>query len=228
MDRVSATGALTAAIAHEINQPLAAVLSNAQAALRFLSQERPDLDEVRDTLRDIVGDDKRAAEVIRRLRALLKKEGTSPELIDLNVVAAEVIALVHSEAVMRNVSLTTDLAEDTPRVLGDRIQIQQVILNLLINAMDAVRAQPPGDRRVTVASRPQGSEFAEIRVTDSGPGIDANEIARIFDPFHTTKSGGMGMGLAICRAIVGKHGGRLRVENAAGGGAQFSFTLPVQ
>jgi len=228
MDRVTMTGTLTAAIAHEINQPLAAVLSNAQAALRLLRQKSPDLDEVREALCDIVSDDKRAAEVIRRLRTLLKKESTNPEPVDVNAVAAEVISLVHSEAVMRNVSLTTDLTEDTPRVVGDRVQVQQVILNLLINAMDAVRGQSPGDRRVILASRRQGNDALEISVTDSGPGVDPNDMERIFDPFHTTKSGGMGMGLAICRSIVEKHGGRLWAENAPGGGARLSFTLPVR
>jgi signal transduction histidine kinase len=144
------------------------------------------------------------------------------------MIAVEVVSLVHSEAVMRNVQVTTDLAEDVPRVIGDRIQIQQVILNLLVNAMDAVKGQPLENRRVIVSSRRQGHDTLEISVTDSGPGVSPDDLERVFDPFHTTKSDGMGMGLAICRSIVERHGGRLRAENVPAGGARFFAMLPAK
>ncbi len=227
-DRVVSIGALTGAIAHEINQPLAAILSNAQAALRFLSDERPDLVEVREALQDIVSDDKRAGKVIRRLRGMLKKEETRREIFDLNEVIADVVHLISSEIILRNATLTEDLTTVLPPVVGDPVQIQQVVLNVLLNALDAVNDQPLDTRTVEISTRPDGDEWVVVCVRDTGPGITTEPLEAIFDPFYTTKSHGVGIGLAICRSIVEVHGGRVWAEKSPEGGAQVSFRLPIK
>jgi len=226
LDRVGTIGVLTAALAHEVNQPLAAILGNAQAALRLLAAEPPDLDEVAAALHDIVADDKRAAEVIRRLRAMLKRDEATREAFDLNEVVREVVDLVHSEFVLRQVSCETAPAASLPRVIGDRVQVQQVLLNLLMNALDAVSRGPSDRREVRVSTRAVGGREVVATVADTGPGVAPGESEAIFEAFHSDKQQGIGLGLALCQAIVAAHGGRIWVDDAPDGGAAFSFTLP--
>jgi PAS domain S-box-containing protein len=227
LERVGTIGALTAALAHEMNQPLAAILSNAQAAQRLLSAEDPDLDEAQAALRDIVADDGRAGEVIRRLRTMLKKEETRREPLNTGEVARHVVDLVRSEAIIRNVSLSTDIGDLPLVVRGDPVQIQQVILNLLMNAFEAVRNQPVEERRVVLIVRAEGDDGMVASVKDSGPGIARDKLEAAFAPFYTTKSKGMGLGLALCRSIIEAHGGLIWAENPPDGGALVSFRLPL-
>jgi PAS domain S-box-containing protein len=227
MDRVLTMGTLTFAIAHEVNQPLAAILSNVQAALRFLNHENPDLDEVREALLEIVGDDKRAAEVIRRLRKMVKKEEPVYEPFDINAVIETSLHLVDSESMFQNILVAKDLKSDIPALYGDPIQIQQVIINLLINAMDAVKDRPEDSRRVFLSTRSDRDKGVAVAVIDSGPGLTTDQIETVFNPFYTTKTEGMGLGLLVCRSIIEAHGGHIRVENCPDGGAMFSFILPV-
>jgi signal transduction histidine kinase len=225
--RVSTMGALTTSLAHELNQPLTAILSNAQAAQAVLESSPVNLEEIREILADIVQDDKRAGEVIRRLRGLLKKDGLEITAIEVNEIVSEVARLVTGDAVLRNVSVHLDLAEQLPRVQGDRVQLQQVILNLILNGLDAMRAPGTGERVLLLQTAREGPGAVRIAVRDSGPGIDEADVEHIFQAFYTTKTDGMGMGLAIARSIVEAHGGRLTARNNPEGGATFSFTLPV-
>jgi C4-dicarboxylate-specific signal transduction histidine kinase len=224
--RVATMGEMAAALAHELNQPLAAILINAQAATRFLAAPSPDLDEVRAILHDIAGDDTRAGEVLRRIRALVKKDAAELRPLSLNSVLHEVVALVHSDAVIRGVSLSFELDPELPRVQGDRIQLQQVLLNLLLNAFDAMSQCPPGERTVLICSQHDHSEV-RISVSDQGHGIRPQDMAGLFEPFWSTKPAGLGMGLSISRSIITSHGGRLWAENNPGRGATFVFALPV-
>jgi C4-dicarboxylate-specific signal transduction histidine kinase len=227
LDRVAAMGELATSLAHELNQPLAAILANAQAARRLLTAPCPDLAEVRATLDDIVDDDKRAGEVIRRMRALLKKEEFRPEPVDLNDVVRSVLRLLAHEASRRGVTLETDLAANLPRVRGDVVQLQQVVLNLVVNACDAVARCAPERRRVLVRTREQLSGNAEVIVEDAGDGIPDAHVAQLFEPFFTTKADGLGMGLSITRSILELHGGHIAVQNLDGGGASFRCVLPA-
>jgi C4-dicarboxylate-specific signal transduction histidine kinase len=220
-------GALTAAIAHETNQPLAAILSNAQAALRFLDVEPPDLREVRGALEDIVADDKRAGSVIHRLRRMAKKEAIHREAYDLNALVREVVHLVHGEIVLLKATVTEALDPSIRMLHGDPIQIQQVVLNLLMNALDAIRDQAEDTRRVILATRAESGDKVLVSVTDSGPGVDPQNMETIFESFFTTKSQGMGLGLTLCRTIVEAQGGQMKAENTSRGGAKVSFTLPL-
>ena len=224
--RLATMGEMAAALAHEINQPLAAILTNAQAANRFLSAPSPDLNELHEILRDIVADDVRAGEVIRRIRSLVNKDPSDNRPLDLNAVVKEVVSLLHSDAVIRGVVILQDLAPNLPRILGDRIQLQQVLLNLLLNAFDAMRDSLPRDRVVKLRSRRVDSAVL-VTISDQGPGIPPQDIERLFEPFRSTKPGGLGMGLSISRSIVASHGGRLWAENNATRGATFGFSLPV-
>jgi len=224
--RVATMGEMAAALAHELNQPLAAILINAQAATRFLNEPSPDLDEVRAILLDIAGDDARAGEVIRRIRSLVRKDATELRLLSLNTVLHEVVALLHSDAMIRGVSLSFELDPELPRVRGDRIQLQQVLLNLLLNAFDAMSECPPGERTVLIRSQHDDLEV-RISVSDQGHGIRPGELDGLFEPFWSTKPNGLGMGLSISRSIVTSHGGRLWAENKPGRGATFVFALPV-
>lgn len=227
LDRVATMGTLTAAIAHEINQPLAAVLSNAQAAIRFLNAEPSDYNQVREALHDIVSDDKRASEVIRRLRMMLKKEELKCEVLELNGVAQETVDLLQSEIIIVNALIAMDLEAGIPPVYGDRIQIQQVMLNLLVNALDAVKGQPEGTREVRISTRVGEADSILVRVSDSGPGIEGHKLEAVFEAFYTTKNKGMGMGLPISKSIIEEHDGRIWASNNPEGGAVFAFTLPV-
>ena len=223
--RVTAMGEMAASLAHELNQPLTAILSNAHAGERYLAQGEPPLDEIREILQDVVGDARRAGEVIQRLRSLLRKEETRFLPLDVNQVIREMAALVRTDAVLRNRAIDMDLAPDLPPVRGDRVQLQQVLLNLVLNGMEAM--SPHGEGRRIVLQTLQADGAVCVSVRDQGPGIPGDMLSRIFETFYTTKSEGMGMGLAISRSIVEAHGGRIWAENNPDRGATFSFTLPA-
>jgi PAS domain S-box-containing protein len=227
--RVSVMGELAASLAHELNQPLAAILSNAQAALRFMEQDSTDYQEIREILQDIVSADRRAGEVIRNVRALVKKREAALEFgqIDLADLIRDVLALVHSSAVAQNVFISVEMPDDLPSVRGDLVHLQQVVLNILLNAFDAMSECRPHERAVTLRATRQPDATVRISVSDRGPGLAAGALDKIFEPFYTTKAEGLGMGLSICRSIIELHGGTLSAENSANGGATFSFTLPA-
>jgi PAS domain S-box-containing protein len=225
--RIATIGEMAGALAHELNQPLAAILSNAQAAIRFLKSATPDLDEVREILRDIAVDDTRAGEIIRRIRSLVKKDAADLRTLGINDVVEEVVGLLHSDALIRGVTVTLELEPGLSRIQGDRIQLQQVLLNLLLNAFDAMGELMPGERSVTIRSR-QVDSFVMVTVSDLGTGIQAGHPDELFEPFRTTKPNGLGLGLSISRSIVANHGGRLWAENNRGRGATFGFTLPAR
>jgi len=225
--RVSMMGQLGSALAHELNQPLGAILRNAEAGELFLQHERPDLDEVRAIFADIRKDDQRAGEVIDRLRALLKRRSIQPCATTLGDLLDGVAALTRADALRRHVTLTFDAQPDLPMVIADGVHLQQVLLNLVMNAMDAIDGSPEGERRVVVRAQHGDDISVEVVVSDSGPGIPQEKLEAIFEPFFTTKANGMGVGLAISRTIVEAHGGRIWAENNEQQGATFRFTLPV-
>ena len=225
--RVSTIGELMASLAHELTQPLTAILHNAQAAQRTLKAGAVNLEEMREILADIVEDDKRAGEVIHRLRGLLRKGDPEFATLDVNDMVTGMIRIVSSEAALRNMSVRLELAPRLPPVRGDRVQLQQVILNLVLNGLDAMREQVTGARVLVIQSAKDTSTTIRITVRDSGPGIDLADLDNIFQTFYTTKADGLGMGLAISRSIVEAHGGQLEARNDPDGGAIFSFTLPV-
>jgi len=225
VSRVTTMGELAASIAHEVNQPLAGIVTNANAGLRWLAGELPNLDEAREAIRRIIRDGNRAGEVISRMRALFKKARTAKERLDINDAINEVVILTQSETQRNKVGLRMELAADLPSVVGDRVQIQQVVVNLILNAIEAMSAVEDRERDLVI--RTQRGEGDEVRVTvrDSGIGFDPLSAERIFDAFHTTKPGGLGMGLSISRSIVENHGGRLWAVSNVGPGATFQFTL---
>ena len=246
--RVATVGELTASIAHEINQPLAAVVTNANASLRWLSRDSPNLAEACEAIRRIVRDGNRAGEVIARMRALFKKASTTKERLDINQAIEEVVTLAQSEVQRNRVSLQSRLANDLLPVMGDRIQLQQVILNLIINAIEAISGEVSEGPRDLLVSSEKVTEIPSqlekgtfeykaladaecthvlIAVRDSGPGLDPKGLDRLFDAFYTTKPKGLGMGLAISRSIIEAHGGRLWARANAPRGAVFRFTLPI-
>jgi len=225
--RVSMMGQLASALAHEINQPLGAILRNAEAAELFMQEESPDLDEVRAILADIRKDDQRAGDVIERMRGMLKRRRLDKRHVDVGELVREVAALVRSDAAARHITLDLAVADHLPPVHGDTVHLQQVLLNLIVNGMDALDGTKGGDRRVLVTGAIDGPKTVEIAVTDSGPGIPIDQLTHIFDPFVTTKPNGMGMGLAISRTIIEAHNGRIWAENRKEGGASFRFTLPI-
>jgi C4-dicarboxylate-specific signal transduction histidine kinase len=227
--RVTTLGEVTASLAHEVNQPLAAIVNNANACLGLLPDGR-DVDEVRAALADIVRDGNRASAIIEHVRGLAKR--SSPLKVPLNVadVVADVVALAAAESAARGVAIRTDVGADLPVVLGDRVQLQQVLLNLVVNGMDAMGAVAEGERRLEIRGRPDsqdGSPAALLSVKDRGIGLAAGEVEAVFEAFYTTKPHGMGMGLAISRSIIKGHGGRLWAECNQGPGATFSFRLPA-
>jgi signal transduction histidine kinase len=224
--RVSTMGELTASLAHELNQPLTGILTNAQAARRFLDMNPPDLAELRAILGDIIEDDKRAADVIQRLRDLLRKGESQVGPLDLNCLIRDVVKLLGSDTVIRNVNVTLDLDERATFVVADRVQIQQVVLNLILNAMEAM-AEGARGRDLAVRTRNTETMAVQVAVEDSGPGLREGTSELVFEPFYTTKTEGMGMGLAIARSIIEAHGGLIWAENRALGGAAFKFRLPM-
>ena len=226
LSRVAMLGELSGSLAHELNQPLTAILSNAQAAQRFLAQSPPRVDQIDEILSDIVKSDHRARAVIQRLRSMLRKEEAQHQALDLNDVVDESLRLVRSDLLNRGVALGTALASALPAVSGDRNQLQQVLINVLMNACDAMDLQAT-DRRLRVSTRLNASGHVEIEVSDRGTGIAPAELERIFGPFVTSKAKGMGLGLAICRSIVDAHGGRLWATNNADVGATLHIELPA-
>jgi signal transduction histidine kinase/ABC-type uncharacterized transport system substrate-binding protein len=226
LTRVSTLGELAASLAHELNQPLTAILSNVQAAQLLLDRESPDLGEIREILREVVSDDKRAGEVIQGLRALFRKGIRDKGRLDLNELVREVSRLLDNDVALGGVALRLELDAGLPPVDGDRVQLQQVILNLAVNGLDAVRDRPAGERHLAIRSSLAG-RTARIEVADSGPGIAFADRTRLFDPFFTTKPGGMGMGLAIARSIMEAHGGSLSVTDDTGEGSTFFAVFPV-
>ncbi len=227
LSRVTMLGELSGAVAHELNQPLTAILSNAQAALRLLDREDRPLGEVREILSDIVDEDRRAGEVIRRLRVLLRKGEVQLDPVELSSVVDDVLKLLRSDLLSHGVTVTTELPDRLPRVMGDEVQIEQVLVNLVANACDAMAARDEGTRCVRLTADLDGAEAVRVSVADTGCGLPPADLERVFEPFVTTKAQGMGLGLTVCRTIVGAHGGRLWAVNNEGGGATFHFTIPV-
>ena len=227
MARLTTMGELTASIAHEINQPLAAVVTQSEAALRFLNRNKPDLDEVQDALSSIRLDGMRAGEVIRGLRALAKKSGPQLTRLDVDDVIEQVLAISRGELLRHNVVLRTELASGERPVKGDRVQLQQVLLNLIMNGVEAMRGVTERARELTVSSTLAEPGSVLVAVEDTGSGLDQAVAERMFQPFFTTKPDGLGMGLAICRSIVEAHGGRLWVSPRAPHGADVRFTVPL-
>lgn len=227
--RVSTMGQLASALAHELNQPLGAILRNAEAGEMFMQKDKPDLDEIRAILSDIRKDDERAGKVIERMRSLLKRRELQSDALDIQGVVDEIVTLAEPDAVKRQVHLSTRFDANLPILRGDRVHLQQVLLNLILNGMDAMAKSPPAERRLEIHAYPLRDGGAEIAVRDAGTGIPAEKLERVFEPFFTTKPEGMGMGLAISRTIIEAHGGNIRAENnLAGKGAAFFVTLPAR
>jgi PAS domain S-box-containing protein len=225
--RVSTMGELAASVSHELNQPLGAILANAEAAELFINEDPPALDEVRAILTDIRKDDERAGEVIRRMRGLLRRHELDREPLEINSVVEDVLQVVSADASLRKMAVGADLAPVLPNILGDRVYLQQVLLNLILNGMDAMADQPRERRRVVVRTRRSEDGGVEVAVIDGGHGIEPDKLPRLFEPFFTTKPNGMGMGLSISRTIIAAHRGRIWAENNPARGAIFLITLPV-
>jgi PAS domain S-box-containing protein len=227
LTRVSILGELSGSIAHELNQPLASILSNSQAALRLLSQEPPDLDELREILVDIVQDDQRAGEVIRRLRMLLKKGEVQRQSVRLPEVIDDALDLMRTDLTRHGVVADVVHGPDLPPVEADRVQVQQVLLNLMMNACDAMSGAPSGEGKLTIRSEVLDGEAVSVSVADQGIGIPAAKLEKVFEPFFSTKAHGLGLGLSVCRTIIAAHGGRLWASANPDRGTTFRFTLPV-
>ena len=228
VNRVTTMGQLAASIAHEVNQPIAGAVTNADAGLRWLSTRPPNLEEVREAFERIIKDSKRAGDVIGRVRNLIKKAPPRNDPLDVNEMLLEVVALTRGELPRNGVSLQTQLSEGLPLIHGDRVQLQQVILNLILNAIEAMSEVSEGSRELLVSTGNEQSGAVLVAVRDSGPGLDPASLDQLFDAFYTTKPGGMGMGLSICRSIVEVHRGRIWAEANVPQGATFQFTLPWQ
>ncbi len=223
--RVTTMGELAASIAHEVNQPLGAIVGNADICLHWLQEKDLDVAQLREALKDIASDGQRASEVISRIRGLVKKQATEKLLVDLSDIARDVIAMISHEAQSKQVALHSDLNDSLPPILGDRVQLQQVLINLLMNGIEAMSEVDPGRRELMITTEPVPDGLL-VAVSDCGAGIDAEQAEQIFKPFHTTKSNGLGMGLAIGRSIIEAHGGKLWAEPNPRGGATFKFSLP--
>jgi signal transduction histidine kinase len=227
VSRVTTMGELTASLAHEVNQPIAAAVTDANTCLRWLMRDPPDLEEAREAASRTIKAASRAAEIISRVRQLFKKGAAQRQLVDVNEVIREMTALLRSEAARHSISLRTDLATDLPQVFGDRLQLQEVLMNLMMNSIDAMR-NVDGTRELTVKSRPGENEHLVVSVSDTGVGLPPLQADRIFDAFFTTKPDGTGMGLRITRSIVESHGGRLWAADNPPRGASFHLTLPTK
>ena len=226
--RVAAMGELVGSIAHEVSQPLSAILTNAQAALRFMKEDDPDVQEIHDILEDIVSDDKRATQVIRRIRGLLKEDSISRESVQLDKLVDELLPLIRSEALAANVRIDREFAPNLPHVEADGVQLQQVIMNLLMNAIHAIRDSDSdgGVVRLVISSVRGDSIMAAI--SDDGPGVPAEAIDDVFTPFFTTRPKGLGLGLSLSKTIIEAHGGTIGVESLSPRGCRFSFVLPLK
>jgi PAS domain S-box-containing protein len=227
-NRVATMGQMSASITHEVNQPIGAAVTNAHAALRWLGATPPNMDEVRQALSRIVLNGNRATDVLSRIRSFIKKTPPRKESLDVNELLLEVVALLRSEAKSNKVAVQMNLADGLPAVHADRVQMQQVLLNLIINAIEAMSASDASSRRLLISSAKSESNEISVEVQDSGPGLPPASLEQIFQAFYTTKPTGLGMGLSICRSIVGAHGGALRATAGHPTGAIFTFTLPVQ
>jgi signal transduction histidine kinase len=226
VNRFSTAGELTASIAHEINQPLGSILTNAETVKAILKSPNPDIVELNEIVDDIVRDDRRASEVIRRMRSLLTKAPFELKNLDLNDVSRETLEFLSALAVARKVELTSLITQNALPILGDPIQLQQVILNLVVNGIDAMKDTPSEERIVGIRTS-RVENFAELSVSDRGPGVPDDSLKKVFEPFFTSKSEGMGMGLSIARTIVEAHHGRISAENRRDGGAIFLIRLPL-
>ena len=223
--RVASLGSLTASIAHEVSQPLTGIMTNTTTCLRILGADSPNLDSARDTLRRALRDAQRAAEIITGLRALFSKKAAAIETLDLNEAVADVVRLVANELRRRGAELRLHLDETLPRVQGNRVQLQQVILNLLLNAAEAMSGLDNGSKRIVLITERDGEHHVQLSVIDEGVGFDAQDAERLFDAFFTTKRHGMGIGLSVSRAIIENHGGRLWAQANEAGGATFAFSV---
>src|ERR1700730_67225 len=228
VNRVMTMGQLGASIAAEVSQPIAGMVTNADAALRWLDGQPPDLEKVRYSLDEIIKDGNRAGDVIGRIRALIKKVPPRKDGLEINEAILEVVALTHGEAVKNSVSLQTQLADGLPLIQADRVQLQQVILNLIINAIEAMSGASEGARELLISTGGDASNGVLVSLRDSGPGLDPASLECLFDAFYTTKSSGLGMGLSICRSIIEAHGGRIWAGANDTRGAVFHFTLPLE
>jgi len=227
VSRVTTTGELTASLAHEVNQPIAAAVTNANTCLRWLTRDHPDLEEAREAASRIVKDATRAAGIISRVRLLFKKGAPQRELVDVNEVIREMIVLLRGEATRHNISVRTELAADLPQITGDRVQLQQVMMNLMINSVDAMK-EVDGARELAVKSQRTEKEEVLVSVSDTGVGLPAQQADQIFKAFFTTKPHGTGMGLSISRSIVESHGGRLWTADNPPRGASFHIALTAK
>jgi len=225
VSRVTTMGELTASLAHEVNQPIAAAVTDANTCLRWLSRDQPDVDEARQAASRLVKDATRASEIISRVRSLFKKGTPQRELVNVNELIQEMIVLLRSEAARYSISMRKDLSEDLPQIMGDRVQLQQVLLNLMLNAIEAMK-DVDGLRRLAIKSQRAEDEQLMVTVSDTGVGLPSQQTDQIFNAFFTTKSHGTGMGLRISRSIVESHGGRLWATDHAPRGASFHLTLP--
>jgi len=227
-NRVATMGELSASITHEVMQPVAAAVNNTSAALRWLGKEPPDLEQARQALNRVFANGNRVSEVIGRIRALIKKAPPRKDDLEINKVILEVIALARGEVVKNGVSVQTQLADGLSLIQGDRVELQQVVLNLIINAVEALSSVSEGSRELVITTGKGEPDGVLVVVRDSGPGLSSPGLERIFEAFYTTKPGGLGMGLSICRSIIEAHGGRLWATAAQPQGATFQFTLPAQ
>jgi PAS domain S-box-containing protein len=227
VSRVTTLGELTASIAHEVNQPLAAIVTNGQASLRLLSRSKPDIDEARAALESMISDSLRAGKVIKRIRALLKKTEPAKSTLNLNAAIREVIAIINEELKKNQISLVTELAPDLPLVIADRIQLQQVMLNLILNSNEAMSSPGWQIRELLVKSERPGPGWVLVTVKDTGVGLGSKDHEQVFDAFFTGKEGGLGLGLSISRTIIEDHGGKLWAMPNEGLGASFQFRLPT-
>jgi signal transduction histidine kinase len=224
---VTTMGELTASLAHEVNQPIAAAVTDANTCLRWLTRDHPDVEEARAAAMRIVKDGSSAADIISRIRLLFKKGTPEWEPVDVNAVVRETIVLLRGEATRYSISLRTELAEDLPQIMGDRVQLQQVIMNLIMNSIDAMK-DVDGTRELTIKSQRAENEQLLVSVSDTGVGLPPQQADQIFNAFFTTKPHGTGMGLRISRSIVESHGGRLWAADTCPRGASFCFTLPAK
>ena len=227
-NRVVTVGELSASIAHEVNQPIAAARNNVIAALNFLDGNPPDLQEVREALAAAVKDADRVSAIVGRMRALMQKASPRSDRVDMNEALQEVIELTRGEALKNRVSVESQLAQGLPIIAGDRVQLQQVVLNLILNALQAMGAASEGPRQVMITTRQIDLKDLYVGVQDTGPGLSPGTLSRLFEPFYTTKPNGMGMGLTICRSIVEAHGGRLWASACQPRGALFQFAIPAR